>query len=290
MTFQASESAAQFVEAIQIVCPCKSSAISSHASQSVSIRGSQGNEMFLGSQVPFLSQAQIPRTPQSRREMTALPTPQYSADQYPQASRLRVHPYQYQGHFPSSIPNLLPVPSRSASLIDLNHNFILPQSHVTHQSGVHETLVLDRPLSPFALQARPGIPMTDKAMLTMFDPEAQISGVSQPASSLQSGPCVTSTSVPSQGPNGANKDIAGSHTATLVSSDKLLKGKQKSTSTDSDAVANLCEDPILSSLYETCNLDALPPEKLEGLVATIIREEGFVQLVSLLSTSISTGT
>ena len=38
-------------------------------------------------------------------------------------------------------------------------------------------------------------------------------------------------------------------------------------------------DPLIESLYEACNLDHLPPDELEKLIAHVIREDGFARLV-----------
>lgn len=46
------------------------------------------------------------------------------------------------------------------------------------------------------------------------------------------------------------------------------------------ATSSAAKDPMITSLYEACRLDHLQTDELESLVAHIIREDGFPELVS----------
>ena len=51
---------------------------------------------------------------------------------------------------------------------------------------------------------------------------------------------------------------------------------------DTDAISTAStKHPLLGSLYEACRVEDLPQNELEQLVAHIVREDGFVDLVSL---------
>lgn len=311
MTFQSTTAATEFVEKISAICPCKLSPVNAAAPSSAvqappyaHTKGPTANQgsheaassdpftESQSSQFPFVGQSQVYQASthlQSDRSRYA--TPQHSDDNMFQSSQI-----------PSTVFNLpteFSVPYRHPSTTALSRstsqtNFRLPTNDMSATQPL-TALNLDSslaigpnidnhpeiPIPSFDQKAKSGTnPLArSRTMAPVFDTnmedlqeycaDANLNAEPEPGlHTLWPVPCSTSDD------NVAQPSV---HTAPAKTKKSSAASRQRLPETAEKTSKDT--NPLIESLYEACNLDHLPVDELEKLIAHVIREDGFAQLV-----------
>ncbi|KAL5507175.1 hypothetical protein ACEPAH_6631 [Sanghuangporus vaninii] len=282
VTFQCFGDSAALIEAIRDVCPCRPSPVNNFQSASLDRRPSiarQGqSEMSQNAQQPqaqFSSQLQSQsiQIPSGGRFDSALQCLDERATMVPssQPSMFSDLPIDFAVPFRQSGQNIS-VPSHDQRLHAYQSGAL-----TRHQSWAQQTTQMDlsssysyapsplysQALKPSDIQMHSRPPPIDHSIMG----ESEIIRSDPNASRLVAIPTPPSSS---QGPSAINMSNANR------SSRAPLSGESAGT----DAIsAPSTKRPLLESLYEACRLDNVPRNELEQLVAHIVREDGFADLL-----------
>ncbi|KAH8119262.1 hypothetical protein DFH11DRAFT_1501002 [Phellopilus nigrolimitatus] len=283
MTFQTPQAAAALIEAIRDACPCKPSPVNTAAVAGPSIPNqTRGNDTISGSQsiqcsFPQIQSHNIIQTPaRNCFNSSVMPTPQYSDDHLLPASQATQH-FDLPPEFstlsqPAYMNHAAPrLESRTS-----NYCVSVPQARTRHQTLSHEIVRTDHLSSPNpARQSYSSLPRRHTA--TIFESDMRCVQEPRIEPRLSHDLLLPTPPSSSQAPTTGNSEkeprtsLCKEHPTVPVTNQN-----DPSTSTAST------KDPMLTSLYEACKLDDLPQEELEQLVAHIVREDGFAQLLEKL--------
>lgn len=311
MTFQSTVAAAEFAEKISAICPCKLSPVNAaapgsavqappyaHTKVPTANQGSHeaaSSDPFTesqSSQFPFVGQPQVYQASthlQSDRSRYA--TPQHSDDNMFQSSQITSTVF--------NLPTEFSVPYRHPSTTALSRStsqttFRLPTNDIsatqpltTH--NLDSSLAIgpkidnhpEIPIATFDQKAKSSTnPLArSRTMAPVFETNmedlqeycADANLIAEPEPDLHSQwpvPCSASDN------NVAQPSVHSAPAKTMkTSAASRQRFPETPEKTSEDA------NPLIESLYEACNLDHLPVDELEKLIAHFIREDGFAQLV-----------
>ncbi|THH09384.1 hypothetical protein EW145_g2046 [Phellinidium pouzarii] len=279
ITFQASHAAAAVIEAIQDVCPCKPSPINVGIPPASNSVYPQGNDVVMSSQsneMTFQTQesSQYHQAPSRNEFSTIMPTSQFSDSHLPHVSQT-THHFDLPQEFSTS--SQLPY-QNVASRPDFGSSSY--QTSTLHAASRHKTLPRNAPFeqsssSPYHFQSRPDS-LVRRHTMSLLDSDIRNAQESQTDLGPLRPLALPTSSTSSQ--TLLSTDIAESDSASKPSKEHASVSAAH-LDQNSAVVSTSAKDPILASLYETCKLDHLPQEELEKLVAHIVREDGFTQLL-----------
>lgn len=317
MTFQSTTAAAEFVEKISAICPCKLSPANAaapcstvqappyaHTKVPTANQGSHeaaSSDPFTESQslqFPFVGQSQVYQAPtQLQIDRSRYATPQRSDDNMYQPSQMTP--------IAINLPTEFSVPYRHSSNTALSRstsqaNFRLPTNDMS------ATQPLTHNLDP-SLAIGPNVDKQQEIQIATFDQKAKSSAIplarsrtmapmfeinmedlqercsdanlyAEPEPDMHSQrpvPCSTGE---------GNASQPSVHSAPAKTKKSTAASRQRLPETLDNASKDA--DPLIESLYEACNLDHLPVDELEKLIARVIREDGFAQLVCFVCGSV----
>lgn len=252
------------VEAIEKVCPCKPSPPNKSAVTAMTTYRS--NDTILGSQ-PSQTQSQIMfyQAGSDPQYCTSLPTPPFTSDGLTSTSQSALPQLTLPAEFISASQSthnaqrtyMNPI----STTVQQASNFNLSRHQTLQETAFHRKLSDLRPTKDLSAVGRSTTTASNPDLSSLFDPQNN-----RTASHGQAPPFIAPP------------------VTTQAPSDTIAKGaicdQTSADPTTSTATSSDIRQSITTSLYEACRLDHLDSDELERLIAHIIREDGFTELVS----------
>ncbi|KAL5485103.1 hypothetical protein ACEPAI_7745 [Sanghuangporus weigelae] len=282
VTFQFFGDSAAFIESIRDVCPCKPSPVNNFQPASLDPRPSLAregrSEMSQNTRQPQAQsstqmQSQSFQIPSEDRFDSTLQCLDEGATMVPssQPNMISDLPIDFAVPFRQSGQNIS-VPSHDQRLHAYQSGAL-----TRHQSWAQQVTQMDlssscsyAPSLFYSQTLKPSDIRVDSRQPSIHNSitrESEIIRSDPNASRLVAMPTPPTSS---QGPSATNINNANRSSRAPLSDE----------SADTDAISALStKRPLLESLYEACRLDSVPRNELEQLVAHIVREDGFADLL-----------